>query len=258
MFELADSGSSGDLPLLCSPLLLSPALFPPVSLSFFHLSTCYATLCHAALAQVCSHVLILESTHHLRRLHLRPFSSSSLNVHTLLSPPISSTAPFHAPSFLSFRSTPFLSFSSTPPTSLCSFLFLPRQPRLARSYILSHSRNEQSDRVGGESSLRSSSLRRLGEPTYTFARTPVQEHIVTPSGASVRTRCTGRRAAPDHRYSFIYSPGPLARQVTRDPFLRLSISDTTKMRWDRPMTVDGARLSFHDRREEGVTRRNEG
>lgn len=45
MFELADSGSSGDLPLLCSPLLLSlplalslpPSLSSSLSLSPFHL-----------------------------------------------------------------------------------------------------------------------------------------------------------------------------------------------------------------------------
>lgn len=66
MFELADSGSSGGLPLPLF-LFLSFSLFPsclsspPVvcvslslSVSLYYLSTCYATPCHAALAQVCA------------------------------------------------------------------------------------------------------------------------------------------------------------------------------------------------------------
>lgn len=90
--------------------------------------------------------------------------------------------------------------------------------------------------MGGESTSRSSSRRRLRGPT--FARTPVQEHIVTPSGSGVRTRCT----APDDRYSFIYNPLRLARpNDARDPLQYICVC----MNWNKDAVHVYARLSFH-------------
>lgn len=132
MFELADSGSSGDLPLLCSPLLLSLPLalsLPPFlssSLSLSHLSTCYATLlCHAAsAAQVCGHVGTRKRTPPSQRLHLSTFLFLlSQPTHALplsLSRYVSSSTPFHRRSPL-----PFLFFSFLPRPSLPLALRIP-------------------------------------------------------------------------------------------------------------------------------------
>lgn len=118
MFELADSGSSGDLPLLCSPLLLSLPLalsLPPSlssSLSLSHLSTCYATLlCHAAsAAQVCGHVGTRKRTPPSQRLHLSTFLFLlSQPTHAL---PLSLYLAMYPPRLLSTGGLLFLSFSS--------------------------------------------------------------------------------------------------------------------------------------------------
>lgn len=121
MFELADSGSSGDLPLLCSPLLLSLPLalsLPPSlsSLSLSHLSTCYATLlCHAAsAAQVCGHVGTRKRTPPSQRLHLSTFLFLlSQPTHAL---PLSLSLCILLDSFPQEVSSsfPFLLFSSSP------------------------------------------------------------------------------------------------------------------------------------------------
>lgn len=218
MFELADSGSSGDLPLLCPPLssprslslslILPPS--PSLSLTF---STCYATLlCHAALAaQVCGHVGTRKRTPPSQRLHLSTFLFLLSQPARALPLPLSLSLCILLDSFPQEVSSsfPFLLFSSLPfplrVKNSASRFFLD-EPALSLSLSLSLVRGEEqgerSDRsVGGESTSRSSSRRRLRGPT--FARTPVQEHIVTPSGSGVmRPRCT----APDDRYSFIYNP----------------------------------------------------
>lgn len=219
MFELADSGSSGDLPLLCPPLssprslslslILPPS--PSLSLTF---STCYATLlCHAALAaQVCGHVGTRKRTPPSQRLHLSTFlfllsqPARALPLPLPLSRCASSSTPFHRRSPLPFLFFSFLPLSLPFPLRVKNsasrfFLDEPALP-LSFSLVRGEEQGERSDRsVGGESTSRSSSRRRLRGPT--FARTPVQEHIVTPSGSGVmRARCT----APDDRYSFIYNP----------------------------------------------------
>lgn len=102
--------------------------------------------------------------------------------------------------------------------------------------------------MGGESTSRSSSRRRLRGPT--FARTPVQEHIVTPSGSGVRTRCT----APDDRYSFIYNPYDSLAQVTR---ATLYIYVYARMDWNKDVVhLCTFKFSWDGRRggREGVIR----
>lgn len=137
MFELADSGSSGDLPLLCSPLSLSP----PFSLSLFYLSTCYATLCHAALAQVCDHV---------------PRSNAHIE------------SPVYAFIFPLLLFAPFS--SRCMPANVSSFLltFLPATFLLLYSPVFLHERAARSS-VGGERRRVSPLLRRLRR-TYLYLR----------------------------------------------------------------------------------------
>lgn len=167
MFELADSGSSGDLPLLCPPLLLSLPLdlslslilppSPSLSLTF---STCYATLlCHAALAaQVCGHVGTRKRTPPSQRLHLSTFlfllsqPARALPLPLPLSRCASSSTPFHRRSPL-----PFLFFFSFLPPSLpfplrvknsASRFFLD-EPALSLSFSLSFGeRNRENGAIG--------------------------------------------------------------------------------------------------------------
>lgn len=153
MFELADSGSSGDLPLLCSPL--SPALSSPSSLSFFYLSTCYATLCHAALAQVCGHVLVLET--HTPPSKATPSTFFFLLSQTKLSSFLRSFLPFPSP----FPFLPFASFSSTRPERCISLAFLSCQSHLAREDLRTE-RSRGRPETALLSSSSSSSPRRLG------------------------------------------------------------------------------------------------
>lgn len=187
MFELADSGSSGDLPLLGSPLSLSP----PFSLSLFHLSTCYATPCHAALAQVCGRVYPFERTPLLRGLHLTPLLSSS-------------ACKRHAPSL----PRPPRSFAPSFPSCLPSFLpFV-----LSRLRLSSTSRPiAWAARTTIPLSL-STASRGASEDLPIPWTAPVQEHIVTPSGSTVQTRCTGRTSATEHSLPFIHR-GELVGQL---------------------------------------------
>ena len=255
MFELADSGSSGDLPLLCSPLLLSPALSSPPSLSFFYLSTCYATLCHAALAQVCGHVLRSRNrAHHLRRLHLRPFSSSS-------------TPDQNDPSFLPSFLPAFLLSSSF--SSVRFLLFSIHSKLASRSRSYPASRISLEDRGTERSCRRPEALSLLVSPfpvapwlTYLYLAA-----VYTPVSAGacchaqwLRTRGRAPPANATRVAPLLFTdPGTgSARQVTPPPFPLFPcpcLEPDTREK-DRPIAVAAA-TNVHERRrrtmEKGVT-----
>ena len=221
MFELADSGSSGDLPLLCPPLssprslslslILPPS--PSLSLTF---STCYATLlCHAALAaQVCGHVGTRKRTPPSQRLHLSTFlfllsqPARALPLPLPLSRCASSSTPFHRRSPL-----PFLFFFS--------FLFALRIPRLASSWTSQLSPSPSLSRSGrGTGRTERSERGRREHFSFLFPEAPPRTYLCpyTCAGAYCHAQWLGRDAAKVHRSrrSLLFYLQPLRlAQMTR-------------------------------------------
>ena len=181
-----------------------------------------------------------KRTHHLRRLHLRPFSS--------FSPRPSSPLSF-APSFLFLLL--FLFFPSLPSLPLAQNV-ASRSRSYPASRISLEKTEEQSDRVGGQRLLCSPPRPPL--PRGALANLPIprrsvhlylQERVVTPSGserADELHRPTRRASLPTIAPLLFTDPGNRsARQVTPPPFPPfpcLSPRDAQSKSWrDRPIAV---------------------
>lgn len=202
MFELADSGSSGDLPLLCPPLSSSSPFSHSLSLclSLFHLSTCYATLCHAALAQVCGRVPVRT---HTTSSGATPSSSSFRATYARQATSLPRPPPF-LPSFLS---SSLDGHRRLPPRASWPIAWAAGAlPSLARSFSLP------------------CSSRRLRGPTYTFG--------CTCAGAYCHAQWLDRAGTvhlPTHRYRrrrflHFYLTRPTSRPTRRQPPYRLPFS----------------------------------